>query len=109
MIIDLPQCSLNSCRYEFDGNCTIRNRYKGCEFAHFKELEANGRLIELPCKVGDTVYEVLDLYFVGDTGGEYFYTINERKFELRMLDEIGKCVFLTKEEAEAKLAELKGE
>ena len=28
------------------------------ELKHYKQLEEHGRLIELPCAVGDTVYEV---------------------------------------------------
>lgn len=52
MRIDLPQCGLDTCRYSFDCNCTDVKRYKSCEFAYFKQLEADDRLIELPCKVG---------------------------------------------------------
>lgn len=28
------------------------------ELQHYKDLEEQGRLIELPCKVGDTVYAI---------------------------------------------------
>ena len=71
------------------------------------ELEAKieqGTLIELPCKVGDTVYQ---------TDGVRIY---ESKVELLIYDcgrwafnekAIGTSVFLTREEAEKRLKELK--
>lgn len=46
MIIDKPQCSLDACRYCFDGNCINEKRYKTCEFTYFKELEADCMLVE---------------------------------------------------------------
>lgn len=58
MVIDKPQCGLDTCKYYFDGNCTNEKRYRTCEFAYFKQLEATGRLIELPCKVGDTAWVI---------------------------------------------------
>lgn len=122
MRIDLPLCGLDSCRYSFDGNCTSKSRYKSCEFAYFKELEADGRLIELPCKVGDTVYIMYeDCNYIGDCRGmkceDCIYAIprfcpaevDSIQYAIYIMDLIGKRVFLTKEEAEAKLAELKGE
>lgn len=65
----------------------------------------NGMLIELPCKVGDTVWE-LDL----------FSKAKIREIKARNLLQIlhwiddesfGKFLFLTKAEAEAKLQEIK--
>lgn len=64
----------------------------------------NGTLIELPCKVGDTVYE-LERYLCCD--GNDYWEIEEETFELWMLDLLGKTIFLTKSEAEARLKELK--
>lgn len=32
MRIDLPGCSLDTCRYCFDGNCTDKIRYERCLF-----------------------------------------------------------------------------
>ena len=79
-------------------------------------LLANGVIVP-PCKVGDTVY-FLDAICVDDG-----YCINncccidckyaelqvrEIDFDLSMYKEIGKTVFLTKEEAEEKLRGLRG-
>lgn len=76
-----------------------------------------GRLIELPCAVGDTVWMVVDnREFKEHMKGCYppaeelpDLHISEHDFSLLHLPSMGKRVFLTKEEAEAKLAELKGE
>ena len=74
---------------------------------HWKALEEQGRLIELPCKVGDTVW------FIAYNGmhfwdGKPLHEVETTKFYLSLLEQIGTTVFLTKEEAEEKLAELKG-
>lgn len=132
MRIDLPQCGLDTCRYSFDCNCTDVKRYKTCEFAYFKELEADGRLIELPCKVGDTLWTNrrmqgwyfrkkdapyrTQVAFIGlndseEMGGGILnvcYENNGYMLQFNFSD-IGKTIFLTEEEAEAKLAELKGD
>lgn len=87
-------------------------------------LLANGVIVP-PCKVGDTVYKITPNYLfikdyevVGFHLGE-FPTVNRHKRKPYLvsydktsrflnhitLDEIGKTVFLTREEAEAALAE----
>lgn len=120
----------------------------------YEDLEEQGRLVILSCKVGDTVYvdntilpiedmecyEDIDnkipLYFPArvvsfrfakrnwmkiavkakwlhewiddETGPESDYIECEKNFTI-LLSMIGKTVFLTKSEAEAKLKELRGE
>lgn len=85
------------------------------KLADYEDLEEQGRLIKLPCKVGDTVYCI----------NPDKNTINELVvygFDIRPLqrfvydymgarlnfNQFGKTVFLTKSEAEAKLKELRG-
>lgn len=85
------------------------------KLADYEDLEEQGRLLKLPCKVGDTVY-----YINPDKN-----TINELVvygFDIRPLqrfvydymgarlnfNQFGKTVFLTKSEAEEKLKELRG-
>lgn len=67
----------------------------------YENLEEQGRLIKLPCKVGDTVYLIKNNE-----------TIVECKADMMFLgvlwEEFGKEWFLTKSEAEAKLKELEG-
>lgn len=77
----------------------------------------NGTLREVPCKVGDTVYEVFKYHippFIKETAIEKI-VITEKGFKLRLsrnsvyetaVSSIGKTIFFTKAEAEAKLKEL---
>ena len=112
--------------------------YTNCEegycamekLADYEDAEEQGRLIKLPCKVGDTVWD-------NDFGRPCAYTITAFSFgeceeyickpvttkEVVFYyenssgsitgsfaeSEIGKSVFLNKSEAEAKLKELRGE
>lgn len=80
----------------------------------YEDLEEQGRLIELPCKVGDTAYEIAGATTHGYGYGWKCLTyekayVHETVFNLGRLNDIGKTVFLTREEAEAKLKELRGE
>ena len=96
-------------------NCEIMTSV--CEkLGKYEDLEEQGRLIKLPCKVGDTLYRLVpNLYrkyveikiaqFVINKNGIYFIT---DKGVSQSADKIGKTIFLTKSEAEAKLKELRG-
>lgn len=110
---------------EVDGYCSFGCKWEEeawSKLAHYEDLEEQGRLIELPCAVGDTVYRAIlgKVYeytvgsFLVDENGAWgmsiFFEQEEKKFAANMdCDNLGKTVFLTKEEAEAKLAEMKGE
>ena len=77
-------------------------------FYRLAELEddlESGKIVRLPCKVGDTVYVVV-LDWDNDYDYDYFYYIDECKFTFYLFDNWGETVFLTREEAEAKLKEL---
>lgn len=125
---DCPTCSI--C-----WNCDIPPRK--CKYisdvlkklADYEDLEKQGRLIKLPCKVGDTVWDndygrpcayTITAFSFGEceeyicepvtTKEAVFYYSNSSgsitgSFAER---EIGKSVFLNKSEAEAKLKELRG-
>ncbi len=93
--------------------------------------EKEDRMLELPCKVGDIVYEIhshrlIDECFVyGDCyecnanpcpiegrEKEKVYEIKQRNLEtvgavVNVIQDFGKTVFLTKEEAEKALEEMK--
>ena len=82
------------------------------ELKRYRDLEEQGLLLRLPCKVGTSVYMVaqdcggdtLDCMRGDCEGCPYLYSfVEENKFEAYMCDDIGKTVFLTKEEAEKKL------
>ena len=92
------------------------------------QFKDKSRFIELPCKVGDTVYLVdfeygiykcivNDIQILSDNKPVYtLYFYSQNGYEAAELewdidierDCFGKTVFLTKEEAEAKLKELNG-
>ena len=77
---------------------------------HLAELEdkiEQGTLIELPCKVGTIVYYVASLHITKFFNRTIIYDIVESPFTLEMLDAYGNNWFLTREEAEARLKELK--
>lgn len=88
------------------------------ELKEYKVLEEQGLLLKLPCKVGDTVY-IVRKYSYCPSGACKMeiscsecrksapYEIYKRKFKLDDLMEIGKTIFLNKEEAEATLQEMK--
>lgn len=71
------------------------------KLADYEDLEEQGRLICLPCKVGDDVYYILGI------PNETPCAIDKCTFELSDINKIGKTLFLTREEAEAKLKELR--
>lgn len=79
----------------------------------YEDLEEQGRLIKLPCKVGDTVYVIVGKN-ISVQNIQRATIDSERKIEFCTkrrgftLFDIGKTVFLTQSEAEAKLKELKG-
>ena len=131
-------------RKEFEGTECEPYVYGGIEYygdsyggkvinklAEYEDLEEQGLLLKLPCKVGTEVYEIeqqfwIDrkgckdcVYFGNDGLGDYCdYCEDEpaactkivpREFTMRMLEDFGKTVFLTREEAEQALEKMKGE
>lgn len=87
------------------------------ELKKYQEADKDGRLVVLPCKVGDTVYEVtsrktISEYRVKAIRVELFCTFIEWDIVAGFVDksifgvpvnEIGNTVFLTREEAEKAL------
>ena len=98
------------------------------KLAEYEDLEEQGRLVKLPCKVGDTVYvigvlgcETVEEYKVirvdyhsslATSRSEFYieaFLVNDPRADIGFYDkEFGKNVFNTKSEAEAKLKELRG-
>lgn len=85
------------------------------KLGEYEDLEEQGMLLKLPCKVGDTVYCVIE-----DCKGDFYNCNNEcdtccnnckaisiGAFELNMLNSFNKDIFLTREEAEASLEKAK--
>ena len=99
-----------------------------CRLAELEDKIEQGTLIELPCKVGDTIYipwvydnnrgisfheieriEIykycIDLFFEVDTDIEYLWTYIYGRGQFG-ISECGTRFFLTREEAEKRLKEL---
>ena len=107
----------NYCEEQSKATCKDCAIWKAIQkLARYEDLAEQGRLIELPCKVGDTVWSTrgwdnkkISKKIDGKTWYRdiFQHKITKEKFSLYDLDKIGKDVFLTKEEAEAKLEKLK--
>ena len=94
--------------------------YKAAEkLATYEDLEEQGLLVRLPCKVGDTVYvptrnfvSELRITMVSVNMHEAYFSWMLNSGIYPNLDgfhgyELGKTVFLTRKEAEKKLEEMK--
>ena len=105
--------------------CIVPKLYK--HLAEYEDLEEQGLLLKLPCKVGTTVYVIDTIYecdndymdcimefpdrYQCERGFKCEYeheklVVRPESFDFKMLDNFNKTVFLTKEEAEEKLKEL---
>lgn len=71
------------------------------KLAEYEDLEEQGLLVRLPCKVGTEVYYILGI------PNKTPCTIDKCVFKLSDIDKIGESLFLTREEAEKKLEEMK--
>lgn len=105
----------------------IEETLSGCDYSISRMVELmkadkDGRLVVLPCKVGDTVYfvnakQILEFavvgYAVDETGISWVHSehvdkignTNERTFSP---DRFGKNTFFTREEAEKALQKMEG-
>ena len=100
------------------------------KLADYEDLEEQGLLLRLPCKVGSTLYRVYKKPTKCTAYGEYkddyacqgcekecdssyVWAIYKYKADIKTIvclsDEIGKTVFLTKAEAEQKLKEMESD
>ena len=94
-------------------NCRLGKQL--VKLAYYENLKEQGLLLKLPCKVCDTVYKIYDKVYEFKVIAMYFENDNLvmviENMDLSMsislsINEVGKYVFLTKEEAEKALAEM---
>ena len=108
----------NTCGAEC-GSCGVNIQAKQ-RLAELEDKIENGTLVELPCKVGDTLYLVyspfgdIDEWEITDIqiGKENVLRLGHKgtyDYAAVLFKELGEHAFLTKAEAEKKLAKLKGE
>ena len=121
------------CFEKCDGLCASR-KCDNCEITtsiceklgKYEDLEEQGRLIKLPCKIGDIIYRVnagakepvikmivLQVNYKQLREDRIIIRIdamndNDMGESCYLLEDFGKNVFITKSEAEAKLKELEG-
>lgn len=100
----------------------IAERLANCEqrLKHYEDLEEQGKLLKLPCKAGQKVYllrkdikKVIDGEITSIRIGEFasemkIFIIDDNRYTESSFDKIGDIVFLTRQEAEDKLAEMEG-
>ena len=117
---DIAMCRENPCPY--NGMCSQRQTWD--RLKEYEDAEQNGRLVVLPCKVGDIALvkdragvpremrmEAPDIRFVCTDEDNFCAVTCNRKpdgycaYRIRNDgSDIGKTVFLTREEAETALA-----
>lgn len=108
-----PCCGMGEC---LDDRCSLM--LDACKkLAEYEQLEEQGLLVRLPCKVGDDLYCIVN----GEVKKLKVHSFGVPDFEItdiefkyidgfkivRFVGEIGKTIFLTREEAEKKLEEMK--
>ena len=86
----------------------IEETISGCDYSISRMVElmkadVEERVVVLPCNVGDTVYR---LQYIEQTPGRFTVGVVPIKFALIWLEEFGKTVFLSREEAEKALQEM---
>ena len=93
------------------------------KLADYEDLEEQGRLVKLPCKVGSTVYVKMASYckthyaeaevrdFVHFISCGFCAVVTSKYFDKQNIpfSEFGKTVFLTKSEAEQKLKKMESD
>lgn len=102
----------SNCKYGFE-YCS-KEDWENCEtiadvidkLADYEELEEQGRLVKLPCK---DVYSIVDI-----NNPKYAMVMKKairelRIYEIEDIDKSGCKYFSTKEKAEARLRELRGD
>lgn len=110
-----PNANYSNCE---EGYCAME------KLAAYEDAEEQGLLLRLPCKVGDKLYRITP-YAKEPIITTHVLQINIKQFfnekiivridvmdkmgeSCYFLDDIGKKVFLSRAEAEAKLAEMEG-
>lgn len=113
----IRECGDKLCKYICDDikcNCSKCELEKALEkLADYEDLEEQGLLVRLPCPIGTTVWDIfrMEIRKITVTSIEYN---NNKEYVLwagedELLGTLNEAVFLTREEAEKRLKELKNE
>ena len=102
---DIAMCQENPCPY--NGSCSQKEVWE--QLKHYEDMEEQGRLVVLPCKLEADIFRLGVKEVRGDWQVAYAEVFPD---EIVMIDDsdnvfteedIGKTVFLTREEAEKAL------
>ena len=102
------------------GECAVQKCFD--KLAEYEDLEEQGLLLKLPCRIGDTVYDI----FMGEVKEKkvvavvYFHSPSVKQITIHAsngrgattpieLYRFGKTIFLTEQEAQTALEKMKGE
>ena len=95
------------------GNCkTVENMIK--KLATYEDLEEQGLLVRLPCKVGDTMYDIVGKPFRIVEHKVNAFHIDKKGFHLQIINGVLEKkqevkVYFSREEAKKKLEEMKND
>lgn len=123
-VIDALEMELSEPDKKHPVNARILTYEEANKWQEYKNLEEQGLLVRLPCKVGDTVYRVnvgAKQPIIPMTVSEIHFLCYKNERAVRFdaigkedmgescyrLEDIGRIVFLTREEAKKKLEEMK--
>lgn len=122
-VIDTLEMELSEPNKKHPVNARILTYEEADKWEEYKDLEEQGLLVKLPCKVGDTVYVPtrnfiselrITLVSIDTSDGTMYFSWMLNTGIYPNLDgfsvyELGKTVFLTRKEAEKKLEEIKND
>ena len=91
-----------NCSWEYVKNWLLDDRLR-----ELAEADKDGRVVVLPCKVGDTVYRIFNPPSREPVISAH--TLMSVDYIVRWIDKFGKTVFFTREEAEKALEAMKNE
>ena len=122
---ELAKCNKCKIFITSTGHCHDKKVWE--KLRDYEDLEEQGLLLKLPCKIGTTVYVIDTIYecdndymdcimefpdrYQCERGFKCEYeheklVVRPESFDFKMLDNFNKTVFLTKEEAEKALERL---
>ena len=115
-ISEYIQCNNNECRLSYcDRECEHYKRMVN-KLAEYEDAEEQGLLLRLPCKVGNELFlsdyptihcRLKEYKFIGNEVAIVIDCWEWQRTCTRMLSDFGKTIFLTKEEAEQALKQMK--
>ena len=96
----------NECFFQDKSKCYEKNIYE--KLREYENLEEQGLLLRLPCKVGDTIYHIWNVDDKPEIQEIKISTLTNLVAHMEN-GNFGKYIFLTQAEAEQKLKEMESD